>query len=250
VLSTSERIRILRLVSIFQGTPDDVLTEVASLLQPTVYQAGELIFAKGDPGDCMYIVVDGRVRVHDGDRTLDEQRPYDIFGEMSLLDEEKRSASVTALETTELLRLDQVPFYQLMISRAEVARGLIRVLSRYLRVCLRDMAQDFAYIQQMQKLIEAAADLETGNYQKECLEEVAVRPDALGQLARVFRRMAEEIVAREQRLKQQVRELRIEIDAVKREKQVEQIAETDYFRELEKKVDVLRSSIHSADEQK
>jgi hypothetical protein len=157
---------------------------------------------------------------------------------------------VTALETTELLRLDQVPFYQLMISRAEVARGLIRVLSRYLRVCLRDMAQDFAYIQQMQKLIEAAADLETGNYQKECLEEVAVRPDALGQLARVFRRMAEEIVAREQRLKQQVRELRIEIDAVKREKQVEQIAETDYFRELEKKVDVLRSSIHSADEQK
>jgi CRP-like cAMP-binding protein len=81
----------------------------------------------------MYIVVDGRVRVHSEERTLRELGPRDIFGEMAALDPEPRSASVTAKVPTLLFRLEQEALYELMADRIEVVRGVIRVLCQRLR---------------------------------------------------------------------------------------------------------------------
>jgi hypothetical protein len=133
VLSTIEKVMVLKTVSIFSETPDDVLAEVASLLEEQDVDAGEAVFRKGDLGTAMYVVVEGRVRVHDGERTLRELGERDIFGEMAALDPEPRSASVTALAPTRLFRLDQEDLYELMSDRIEVVRGVIRVLCRRLR---------------------------------------------------------------------------------------------------------------------
>ena len=141
MLSTVEKIIILKTVDIFTETPDNILAEVASLLREVELQAGETIFEKGDPGDCMYIVVSGEVRAHDEGHTLSQLGAGDVFGEMAVLDPEPRLASVTALEDTLLLRLDQEPFYELMEDRIEVARGIIRVLSGHLRHRVRDVAE-------------------------------------------------------------------------------------------------------------
>ena len=89
--------------------------------------------------------------------------------------------------------------------------------------------------------VTAAAAVEAGEFDPEAIEQVAERPDELGQLARIFRRMAREVRAREQRLKQEVRQLRIEIDETRTARQVAEITETDYFRDLQKKADRLRS---------
>lgn len=70
---------------------------------------------------------------------------------------------------------------------------------------------------------------------------VARRADELGQLGRIFQNMAREVYLREQRLKQQVQELRIEIDDAKRRRQVAEIAETDYFQNLNKQAAEIRS---------
>jgi HEAT repeat protein len=139
MLSTIEKVIILKNASIFGGTPDDILAEVAQLLEDVELKRGETIFEKGDVGDCMYIVVDGEVRVHDGERTLNHMREGDVFGEMAILDAEPRVASVTAVEDTRLFRLNQEPFYELMDDRIEVARGIIRVLSQHLRDRVRDL---------------------------------------------------------------------------------------------------------------
>jgi len=72
----------------------------------------------------------------------------DVFGEMALVDTQPRLASVTAVEDTELLRLDQNPFYRLMDERSEVSRGVIRVLSRYLRARVHDLDNMIFEIQQ------------------------------------------------------------------------------------------------------
>jgi CRP-like cAMP-binding protein len=245
-LTIEDRVKLLKRGTIFAGTPDDVLSQVAELLEPVQVQAGETIFRKGDAGDCMYIVVQGRICIHDGDRVLDNsQGAGHVFGEMALLDEERRLADATALEDSQLLNLGGGPFYELMASRPEIARGLMRVLSQYLRACLRDMAQDFAYIQQMARLTAAAGALESGSYQADSVDEVAKRGDALGQLARVFRSMAAEVVARERRLRQEVRELRIEIDSVKTQSQLSFITESDYFQQLEQQVEQLRGKLHT-----
>ncbi|MGQ4807653.1 hypothetical protein NKDENANG_01008 [Candidatus Entotheonellaceae bacterium PAL068K] len=130
---TIEKVMILKSVPIFSETPDEVLAEVAAILDDIEYPAGETIFEKGEMGSCMYIIVNGKVRVHDGEHTLTHLGERELFGELAVLDPEPRSASVTAIEPTLLFRLEQEAFYELMADRTEVARGIIRVLCRQVR---------------------------------------------------------------------------------------------------------------------
>jgi CheY-like chemotaxis protein len=99
---------------------------------------------------------------------------------------------------------------------------------------------ELEYMEQVGRVVDAAAAVEAGTFEPAALESVARREDALGRLARVFRRMAKEVSAREHRLRQEVHQLRIEIDEARAAEQVAAITETDYFRELEDKVDLLR----------
>jgi CheY-like chemotaxis protein len=100
---------------------------------------------------------------------------------------------------------------------------------------------ELEYIEQVGYVVEAATAVEAATFAPESLNGVAARDDALGQLARVFRRMAREVATREHALKQEVRQLRIEIDAGRAATQVAEITETDYFQDLQRKADQLRS---------
>lgn len=233
---------ILRAVDIFTKTPEHATTALAELVRIRNISEGEVIFHKGDVGTCMFIIVSGQVRVFDGEMILDDLYSRDVFGEMAMLDAETRSASVRAVTDTTLLMLEQTPFYAFMAEHADVARGIIQVLSQRLRARMQDMMQDFLYIQQMQRLTAAAAALEDGFYEADSIAEVKAREDALGQLAKVFDRMAKEVVGREARLKKQVMDLRIEIDNKKRAREVAEITESDYFKEIERKAKAARSN--------
>ncbi len=100
--------------------------------------------------------------------------------------------------------------------------------------------QELDYLGQVACLTAAAAAVEGGTFAPESLERVAARTDALGQLARVFVRMAREVHVREQRLQQEVRELRIEIDQLNKSRQVSEITETEYFRSLRERASQMR----------
>lgn len=96
------------------------------------------------------------------------------------------------------------------------------------------------YLQEVYYITASAAAVEAGTFQSHMLDKVADRSDELGQLARVFQRMTEQIKAREEKLKQEVEELRIGIDQFKRIQQVSQITKTDSFQQLKQKVKQLR----------
>lgn len=96
------------------------------------------------------------------------------------------------------------------------------------------------YLQQVEVVTAAAGAVEAGNFTVESLDGIAARQDALGQLGRVFQRMAREVYAREQSLKQQLQELRIQIDEAKKAREVAEITESDYFRQLRANVSDLR----------
>ena len=110
---------------------------------------------------------------------------------------------------------------------------------------LRDLERE--YLDQVGRVIDAAGALEANEFAADSLDRVAARTDALGQLARTFQRMAREVQAREERLRQEVRELRIEIDSSRQERQVAEITETDYFRSLRARAQDLRRTVGGDD---
>jgi two-component system cell cycle response regulator len=118
-----------------------------------------------------------------------------------------------------------------VILRARINAGLARKR-------LHDLEQE--YLENVGRVVAAAADVEVGRFESGQLDGVAGRGDALGQLARVFQRMAAEVRSREQRLKQQVRQLRIEIDEARAAQQVAEITQTQYFQDLQARASELR----------
>lgn len=99
---------------------------------------------------------------------------------------------------------------------------------------------DRAIAQPILAITDAAAAIEAGEFETQILDQPAKRTDELGRLARVFQDMSRQVYAREQRLRQQVQELKIEIDETKRKKAVKEIAETDFFLELQSKAQAIR----------
>jgi AAA family ATP:ADP antiporter len=130
---TVERVITLKAVDMFSRASEEVLTEVAGILEEVEVAEGGVVFEKGDLGDSLYIIVSGRVRVYDGERTIGELGPRDIFGDLALLDPEPRLASIAALEPTRLLRLDREAFAELMAGNIEIVRGILHVLCERLR---------------------------------------------------------------------------------------------------------------------
>jgi len=141
MLTTIEKVLALKKVDVFAAPPDETLAAVAGILEEVPVSAGQPVFEKDDPGDGLYLVADGEVRVHREEHTPNHLGEGDVFGEMALLDAEPRMASVTAVADTLLLRLAQEPFFELMNDRPEAARGIIRVLSQRLRARARELGE-------------------------------------------------------------------------------------------------------------
>jgi CRP-like cAMP-binding protein len=138
MLTTVEKLIALKSVDFFDRTSDQVLAELATILIEVNVPAGSAVFARDDMGDSMYIIVDGRVRVHDGDQEIATLGEGNFFGEMALLDTVARSASVSAIEETRLLQIDQEPFYVLLEDHSEVGRRIMQLLTRRLRKLMEE----------------------------------------------------------------------------------------------------------------
>jgi two-component system, cell cycle response regulator len=110
---------------------------------------------------------------------------------------------------------------------------------------LRDL--ELEYLEQVDHLNAAAGAVEASTFEPSALAEVAARTDALGQLARTFVRMALEVRAREESLRREVRELRIEVDEARQARKVAEITDSDYFRSLRGRAAELRGIVDGTD---
>ena len=106
---------------------------------------------------------------------------------------------------------------------------------------LHDLERE--YIEQVGYVVDAAAAVEEEAFEPGSLDHVARRDDALGQLARVFQRMAREVQARERALRDEVQQLRIEIDEARQTARVAEVTETAYFKELRAQAADLRRTM-------
>ena len=133
MLLTIEKVVILKTVSIFSKIPENDLIELSSVIEESHVKSGDRIITKGEMGSSMYIIVTGKVRVHDGETEITTLQERDFFGELAALDPHPRSASVTAMEDTTLFCLKERDLYELITEYVEVGRGILQILCQRLR---------------------------------------------------------------------------------------------------------------------
>lgn len=128
-----DRKKLLKATDLFKNTPPQLLDFILQSLEELKYKKSQVIFNKGDLLPGLYIIEKGRVKVHDGDYQFAVFKQYDFFGEYSLVDTSERSASVTALEDTTLLRLGKVYFDELLDKDLHFAKVMLKTLIERLR---------------------------------------------------------------------------------------------------------------------
>nr|WP_320147000.1 cyclic nucleotide-binding domain-containing protein [uncultured Anaeromusa sp.] len=137
-MKTKHIVEILRKISFFEGLDDRTLEFIASVGEGVNVKAGDVLFQEGAAGDCVYLIIKGKIEVYktdnDGYRSnLATLGTADILGEMALLDESPRSASAQALEDSILISLKRMEFQLFLQSNFAVALKLLSTLSRKLR---------------------------------------------------------------------------------------------------------------------
>jgi len=133
VISTIEKVLFLKNVDLFKTIPGEELSYIAQITDEITFGTNDVIFKEGDQGDSMYLIVTGHVRIHSGEHVIAELGSEQCFGEMSILDAEPRSASVTVLNDLTLLRLQREDFAEILAEKSEIAQGIIKVLTHRLR---------------------------------------------------------------------------------------------------------------------
>ena len=132
-MTTIERVVALQRVAMFADVPGRTLAAVAQRATEVEVAAGEIVIVEGAMEDHLFAVVQGRLRVHHGDRTIVDLGAGSTVGELAALVPEPRSASVTALEPTMLLRIDKAVLDELLADRPALASGIIAALVAMVR---------------------------------------------------------------------------------------------------------------------
>ena len=135
---TQDKERFLRRVPLFEGLEQPHLKALAEKTTERSFKKGEVLFFEGEPGDALYIVNTGTVKVYrvaeDGrEKTLALLGAGEFFGEMALLDEGPRSAIAETLEPCELYLLHRNDFLATLGENPSIALQIIRVLSLRIR---------------------------------------------------------------------------------------------------------------------
>jgi CRP-like cAMP-binding protein len=129
---------VLAKAGLFQGIAEEAAEAVAASLAYADYGRGETVFAEGEQGDTLYIVLDGKVKIGrratDGrENMLSVMGPSDMFGELSLFDPGPRTATATVVTDARLASLAHSSLRPWITDRPEIAEQLLRVLARRLR---------------------------------------------------------------------------------------------------------------------
>ena len=126
------QIRLLREIPLFAPLPAPELEGLARALVPVAAPAGTVVMREGEEGDCFYAIESGEVRVTKGDHEVATLGRGDGFGEIALIHEVPRTATVTALTDTQLYSLEKEPFVLALTGHAPAARAADDLIGRRL----------------------------------------------------------------------------------------------------------------------
>lgn len=158
---------LLERVPFLAGLSDADLRWLADRLHRRKYRRGDIVFQKDEPGQSLFIIEGGSVRIYipgtqGADLTLAVIGPGDFFGDLSLLDDRPRSASAVAATDSVLLSLERSDFSQLLRSRPDAALAVLATIARRLRET-DQTASDLAFLDVQGRLARRLLDLAETN---------------------------------------------------------------------------------------
>jgi CRP/FNR family cyclic AMP-dependent transcriptional regulator len=157
---------LLRDVDLFSHLSDQQISSLAERSREVQFRKNAILMTEGDIGESMYLIASGLVKVFVSDDdgkelVLYEQGEGAVIGDIALLDDEPRSASVATLEKTSAVMISKSDFINVLQSSPEMALGIIRSLTQRLRHATegsRSLALDNVYRRLADKLIELSED--------------------------------------------------------------------------------------------
>ena len=157
----------LKQIAVLQAMAGDARARLAAALEETEYAEGQMVFAQGDPGDAMYFIVHGQVRVEvrtdaagSARKTLTVLQAGDYFGEMSLFDQQPRSAAAIAGGETRLARLSKTGFDALLSQSSEAGLSVLFAMIRTSSDRIRRLSSQLIVYDEIGKAIGESPNLQ------------------------------------------------------------------------------------------
>ncbi len=223
-----ELIEQLQKTHVLKGVDKPELELLLSKMQRRSYPTGTVIFERGDPGIEMFIILSGLIRIFTYDEyhnplTLRHYGPGEIFGELSPLDQQPRSASAAAAEPTDVMVLSRDQLLAFVYERPGVGLSMMRSLASRVRY-----TTDY-----LTKVMEWVHRLSKGEYEA-AINDITASECDIENLITSFLTMVHSVQDRENEIAAEGASdvMRIELDDTARDRQVKAITETPYFEEL------------------
>ena len=158
----------LKHIAVLQAMDDGALVRLAAALEEKDYVDGQTVFSEGDPGDSMYFIVKGCIRIEKRAqatstvrKTLTVLEAGDYFGEMSLLDQKPRSASAVAAGGATILKLSKASFDQMQGRSSAAGMSVLFAMIRTSSERIRRLSAQLVVYDEVGKAIGESRDLQT-----------------------------------------------------------------------------------------
>jgi CRP-like cAMP-binding protein len=223
---------------LFAGVPPAILDQIAAQTKLLTLEKGDLLARAGEASDSLFVIRRGWIKiVADGsggeEVVLNQCGPGQLIGEMALIDQQPRSNTMAAISSAEVLEIKYEVVLAALNQHPLLALSFLRDMSDRLRFANAYIEETIVWSQQ----------IANGNYefvQKRVQEtqstivgvDLSYQARANAFLSAFFK-MVEGVKQREEHLKQQVQELIIQIDEVKRKRAVAELTETEFFEDLQ-----------------
>jgi len=142
MLTVIEKVLFLQDVNIFEYVTNEDLSYIASIAQEVRFDADKVIYKEGDNSDSMYMVLEGKVRIHMGESLVMMEDLNDVFGAWSLFDDEVRLVSATAFEECLLLQIYKEDMLELLADHVGITEGILKAMAKRLHNVARRVGAD------------------------------------------------------------------------------------------------------------
>ena len=133
MLTVIEKVIFLQNVDVFDKVPTEQLAYLAAIAEEIDYKANTDIYRENDASDALYLVLDGRVRLHRDGREIAVAAEKEAFGTWALFDDEPRLSAATAQVDTRVLCIDREDFIELLADHVEITQGVLKTMVGRLR---------------------------------------------------------------------------------------------------------------------